>query len=320
MNTPAPPSAARGPARPRRPRARPRTKMATAMYLEHYLDSKRSPRRRPRRALPAVQPRTPGPARGPRGSWGRWGGPGTRAGRERGWGARGGCGAGSRRRGRANSRCVTEGRGQRAAPPPRLGPLLPGRPRPCSAPPCSARLLPSLVSPAPPSSSPPRLGPSSRAWPLPYGAPPSWVRPLSTRLGSTLPWPRPIVTAPTLLPVPLPDRARPPWLGHAPFGHAPQPSRSRPRPPPRFWLGPPTALPQPQRMVGLAWGGGSLGLGSPESLLGGEPQLGHPQDGEAMLVWRVPRVTGLVEVSGPASWRLLLQASFCVSLLQDGPC
>lgn len=130
MNAPAPPSASRGTARPRRPRARPRTKMATAMYLEHYLDSKRllappgplPARRPPRPAIPARQdPRAdPGALGG--GAAQAWrgrarGGAGTRVGRA--WGVR----RGSRRQDRANSRCVTAGRGRpSSAPPPPLGP------------------------------------------------------------------------------------------------------------------------------------------------------------------------------------------------------
>lgn len=119
----APPSAT-PPAR--RPRARP-AKMATAMYLEHYLDSKRRtvPLPAPARAASAV-PRTPQPACGPRGpATGRRGrqgaGPGGRSATGR--GGRGGRGAGSRRLGRANSRCVTEGRGLRSLRPHLVPPL-----------------------------------------------------------------------------------------------------------------------------------------------------------------------------------------------------
>lgn len=138
--------------------------MATAMYLEHYLDSKR-PRDPPAaaRAGPLrhfsphakTRARTPGPL----GAEGRPGGEGAharRGGYEGGVRARG-VRRWGRRLGRANSRCVTEGRGQRAVPPLGRARLSSGRPRPSATRPRPSAPRPLGLGPGPalPGSAPP---------------------------------------------------------------------------------------------------------------------------------------------------------------------
>lgn len=173
--------------------------MATAMYLEHYLDSKRPPPHpgppptpgRPRRASFARQaPHTDPGARGGGGAARRQRQRGRARGRRgHGGGARRGRGTGSRHHGRANSRCVTAGRGRRgrggarAAPPYPPDPTTPThrrlRPRPGTA----HRLLGTArfdVCPA--LSTGPRsfpAGPCLTWFPaLPHrGGPPRWLRP-----------------------------------------------------------------------------------------------------------------------------------------------